>query len=215
MMIYDTIKAPHKNDISPPVTRTRLIEAGSALFTEKGYDGTSVREIVELAGVSKPVLYYYFHNKQGIFKAILDDAANQFELILHDIQATPGGVLERLIHFTQHFYQGIHQHQKLYRMVHNVIFGPPGKKPPYDIRRFERSMVETIKRIYLEGMEKGEVGPADPEDIAVLIIGMIDFCFHIDFSSPEASDPARPERLLRLAFHGLSRHGHYQRGENI
>jgi TetR/AcrR family transcriptional regulator len=95
-----TINVSHVNDTSLSGARTRLMEAGITLFTEKGYDGTSVREIVDLAGVSKPVLYYYFQKKQGIFEAILNDAADQFELILHDIGATPGGVLDSFIFCT-------------------------------------------------------------------------------------------------------------------
>ena len=41
-------------------SRERLLETATELFAEKGYAGASVREIVEKAGVSKPVLYYYF-----------------------------------------------------------------------------------------------------------------------------------------------------------
>jgi hypothetical protein len=44
--------------------RERLLEAGIALFAEKGYASTSVREIVARAGVTKPVLYYYFFQEQ-------------------------------------------------------------------------------------------------------------------------------------------------------
>jgi|JFJP01.1.fsa_nt_gi TetR/AcrR family transcriptional regulator len=189
--------------------RSRLIDAGIILFAEKGYAGTSVRAIVEKAGVSKPVLYYYFQNKQGIFQTILDSAAEKFEEILKDIVDTPGTVLERLLHFYQDLYQTIFsEHQNLYRMVRNVIFASRKNEPAYDVQRFERSMSEAIKTIYQEGVEKGEVKPADPEDIATLVMGLIDFCFHIDFFDPECSDPARPERLLNLAFHGLAQDDH-------
>ena len=47
-------------------TRERLLETASHLFAEKGYASTSVREIVARAGVSKPVLYYYFQSKEGL-----------------------------------------------------------------------------------------------------------------------------------------------------
>ena len=56
-------------------SRERLLETATELFAEKGYAATSVREIVERAGVSKPVLYYYFKSKEGLFYAILDWAA--------------------------------------------------------------------------------------------------------------------------------------------
>ena len=42
-----------------------------SLFAEQGYDATSVREIVETAGVAKPTLYYYFRSKEGLAQALL------------------------------------------------------------------------------------------------------------------------------------------------
>ena len=54
-----------------PNARQRLLEMATKLFAEKGYAGTSVREIVDRAGVSKPVLYYYFKSKEGLFYALL------------------------------------------------------------------------------------------------------------------------------------------------
>ncbi|MCF6228265.1 MAG: TetR/AcrR family transcriptional regulator [Planctomycetes bacterium] len=52
-------------------TRHRILQEGSRLFAERGYDAVSVREIVEAAGVKKPTLYYYFENKEGLAIEIL------------------------------------------------------------------------------------------------------------------------------------------------
>ena len=45
------------------------------LFAERGYDATSVREIVEAAGVAKPTLYYYFRSKEGLGAGPVDRAS--------------------------------------------------------------------------------------------------------------------------------------------
>ena len=55
--------------------RKRLMVSAIGLFAEKGYASTSVREIVARAGVTKPVLYYYFKNKEGLLRSILDWAS--------------------------------------------------------------------------------------------------------------------------------------------
>ena len=54
-----TIAAASKNEELSPVAR-HIARAAARLFAERGYDATSVREIVEAAGVAKPTLYYYF-----------------------------------------------------------------------------------------------------------------------------------------------------------
>ena len=89
------------NEISDlePNARQRLLEMATKLFAEKGYAGTSVREIVDRAGVSKPVLYYYFKSKEGLFYAILEWAADVQQEIITEIFTTSGTVLYRFIYF--------------------------------------------------------------------------------------------------------------------
>ena len=43
------------------------------MFAEKGYSGANVQEIVTLAGTTKPMIYYHFGSKQGLFAAVLED----------------------------------------------------------------------------------------------------------------------------------------------
>ena len=50
---------------------TKLLRSALTLFSEKGYEGTSIREIIEGAGVTRPVLYYYFENKEELFKEMV------------------------------------------------------------------------------------------------------------------------------------------------
>ncbi len=40
------------------------------LFSAKGYEGVSVNELTEAAGITKPTLYYYFGSKEGLFEAV-------------------------------------------------------------------------------------------------------------------------------------------------
>ena len=53
-------------------TKRALIEAAYELFTEKGYAGTSLDEVVARARVTKGALYHHFSGKQGIFEAVFE-----------------------------------------------------------------------------------------------------------------------------------------------
>jgi AcrR family transcriptional regulator len=48
----------------------RLLEAAVSLFAEKGFDATSVQEIVERAQVTKGAMYHYFRSKDDLLYAI-------------------------------------------------------------------------------------------------------------------------------------------------
>lgn len=60
--------------------RDQLILIGRAAFAERGYEGTTVEEIANRAGVSKPVVYEHFGGKEGLYRAVVE---REMEL-LHD-----------------------------------------------------------------------------------------------------------------------------------
>jgi AcrR family transcriptional regulator len=51
-------------------TRERILDVALELFTEQGFDGTSLREIAERLGVTKAALYYHFESKDDILLAL-------------------------------------------------------------------------------------------------------------------------------------------------
>ena len=188
-----------------PNTRERLLETAIGMFADKGYAGTSVREIVEQAGVSKPVLYYYFQSKEGLFLAILEMAENLQTELLARILESAGDVLERLLLLYRQIYAGIAGNRNLYKMIYGLIYGPPQGAPDYDLTRYHRHMFDAIRNIYNAGIDSGEVKKVVADEAAYLILSLIDFCLHMDQAQPQLSDPKRPERLLRLAFQGIEK----------
>ena len=54
-------------------TRSRIQSVAIELFSEQGYEKTSLREIAERLGVTKAALYYHFKSKEDIVHSLLDD----------------------------------------------------------------------------------------------------------------------------------------------
>jgi AcrR family transcriptional regulator len=52
--------------------REQLLDIGRTVFAAKGFDGTSVEEIADKAGVSKPVVYEHFGGKEGLYAVVVD-----------------------------------------------------------------------------------------------------------------------------------------------
>jgi AcrR family transcriptional regulator len=59
--------------------RQQLLDAGTALFSERGYEEISMRDIAHAAGVSKPLLYHYFRSKTDLFKAAIAEHAAELQ----------------------------------------------------------------------------------------------------------------------------------------
>ena len=142
--------------------RERLLETAIGMFAQKGYAGTSVREIAEHAGVSKPVLYYYFKSKEGLFLFILEMAENLQKQLLTEVLKSRGTVLDRLLLLYRRVYEEVEAHQSFYKMIHGLVFGPPQGAPDYDFTRYHRHMVEAIRKIYHTGLAVGEVKKSMP-----------------------------------------------------
>jgi TetR/AcrR family transcriptional regulator len=180
-----------------------LIKIATSLFAEKGYASTSVREIVERAGVTKPVLYYYFKNKEGLFYAILEEAYLELEALLAQQLESQESFHDRIVAFSRQLYNLGMAHQDLNRMAQNLMFGPPKGVPAYDFDRYRERILHAIRAIYEEGLARNEVKESDPEEVAFLVFGLLSFCFNLDCLHPETADPERPLRLLRMIIRGL------------
>jgi AcrR family transcriptional regulator len=55
------------------ITRAKLIKAGTVMFSERGFDGVSVRDLENAAGVKRNLLAYHFDDKDTLWKRVTDD----------------------------------------------------------------------------------------------------------------------------------------------
>lgn len=71
--------------------REQLLEVALALFSERGFRGTSVRDITRAAGVTEAVLYHYFANKADLWAAAMREYApiGSFDQLLADVADAP------------------------------------------------------------------------------------------------------------------------------
>lgn len=53
-------------------TRRLLLDVGTRLFAERGYEGTSIETVLDEAGISRGALYHHFGGKDKLFEAVLD-----------------------------------------------------------------------------------------------------------------------------------------------
>ncbi|GAA0903940.1 TetR/AcrR family transcriptional regulator [Virgisporangium aurantiacum] len=70
-------------------TRRRIQEVALELFTEQGYEATSLREIAERLGVTKAALYYHFKTKEEIIGSLIDDRLTLLRELVDWAQAQP------------------------------------------------------------------------------------------------------------------------------
>ncbi|GAB3237010.1 TetR family transcriptional regulator [Glycomyces halotolerans] len=82
-------------DKNQPSTRERIQQTAIALFSELGYERTSLREIAERLGVTKAALYYHFKTKEDIAASFFDSYADDVDRICEWGEAQPRGIETR------------------------------------------------------------------------------------------------------------------------
>jgi AcrR family transcriptional regulator len=74
--------------VKDPLERRReLIACAQELFYSKGYERTTVGDIVDELNVAKGTFYYYFDSKLAVLEAMVDEAIKQSVALLHEIVA--------------------------------------------------------------------------------------------------------------------------------
>lgn len=80
--------------------RRALVEAGRALFCERGVRGVTVKEVARTARVNHGLVHHYFGSKDGLVSAVLDDLAHRAAEEIASYQppgpfVVPGGAVEQ------------------------------------------------------------------------------------------------------------------------
>ena len=68
-------------------TKDKILSCSLTLFSEKGFDGVSVREIAKSVGVRESALYKHFKNKDEMFSSLVEPAMNGFYDLYHMIES--------------------------------------------------------------------------------------------------------------------------------
>lgn len=184
--------------------RKRLMDAAILLFTTRGYAATSVREIVEMAGVTKPALYYHFRSKEGIYLAILEDLVRIADEAIAASLVENGSARERIEGFLLGIFETFEKNKSAVRMINAVFWGPAQGVPPFDFDTFHQKLLAVLGRIVAEGVASGEFRAASPEDATLALMGVLSFNMDLTLAHPElglGKDGFR--RVLDLVFTGL------------
>ncbi len=98
-------------------TRARIQQIAVELFTEHGYEGTSLREIAERLGVTKAALYYHFKSKEDIIQSLVEDYQAQMDELIAWAAAQPRTPQARR-EILAHYLRIVAERDQVFRMLH-------------------------------------------------------------------------------------------------
>ena len=98
-------------------TRARIQAVAVEMFTEHGYEKTSLREIAEVLGVTKAALYYHFKSKEDIVHSLLEDYFGQIDALVSWGETEPAGPARRA-EILRRYVAIVQEGEAAFRMLH-------------------------------------------------------------------------------------------------
>ena len=151
-------------------TKRRIFNTAIKIFSEKGYDNTSVEEITAIAGVAKGSLYYHFEKKEDIFDMLLEEGLkllkNNIELKTKECKTA----LEKIKAIILIQIRITVKYEDFLNVVFSQIWGEDSKNKKCKKAVFE--YISIIEKIIKEGVENGEFYNGDIEAVASGVFGI-------------------------------------------
>lgn len=198
------MKSQTASAIPPSDARERLLVAALNQFTLRGYAATSVRELCDAADVTKPVLYYYFKSKEGLYLQLMEESYSQYETILADLTSFPGSIRQRVIHFCSGLFSSYIQQLPLVKLCYSIYYGTPQGAPPFNLEQYYDRMLDVITELVEEGIVQGEIRHGNVHDIVWTIAACLNFAIEEQLCHVNPRiDGTAMVRMLELVFNGI------------
>jgi len=184
----------------------RILRAAVSVFAQRGYDGASLREVAEAAGVTKPTLYNHFGSKASLYEETIRWMHARVIRRLEQAAAGHTSAYERLLSIMQAELEQARQYSDLIRVGHSLLFLPDEVQPCIRPQELFQERFNLLLRVVREGVATGEL-EGKPEDIALAISSATS-----SLALAQALMPSLPvfrtaveERILRVLFHGAKK----------
>lgn len=148
-----------------PENALRILRAAVDLFACKGYAATSVREIVQEARVTNPMLYYYFDSKEGLFVALTERIGWAYRRDIRAAMSTPGPLEAVLTRVVDSLLRWVREKPTVLRFVYSLLFGAQGSCPPHRLNEVHEEIVDSLVELLAERTAQGEFRPTPELDL--------------------------------------------------
>ena len=150
----------------------RLFEVASQLFTERGFGATSLQDVADAMGVSRPALYYYVKSKEDILARLVEEFPLRDAERLRQIrERTDSSAAEKLREIVRIHVTHLTAAPGRLRMLdrnENHLTGTVSESHA----KAKRAVLAEIRGVIDEGIANGEFRPVDARTAALGILGM-------------------------------------------
>ena len=186
-------------------TRQHILQAALRQFAHSGYAGASVQAIVDEARVTKPVLYYHFGSKEGLYTALIDWASEERWRRSEAAAARGAALAEQLTEIIAATFEFVREHRELTRLSLGTVLAAPGEVPnPGHCMEKGRRVFDLMQNLAESARRKGVLKREfSAQELTMGIYGIMNFHVMLHLVMPEKPlNRALAERIVTLFLSG-------------
>ena len=185
---------------NPHETRKKILEVSKDLFLKKGFDNTSIQDIINgLGGLTKGVIYHHFESKQEILQSIIKE--NNQEILNYNWRGDTG--LEKIQNSLMDAFSDFEQQRLVYSA--SIKLRSPRLLGEQYLSLFSDFLPEIRERVY-EGVKDESIKTEYPEELADLIVLTLNIWIGFQISVYSVEELKRKMKFIKLSFDGLGVH---------
>ena len=186
--------------------REKLLHAGVGLLSEKTFSEISMDQVAEASGVSKPMIYYYFNNKEGYYKALAGHLLQIARSLNREILNPDLSLRENMTNYVQFRVEYVNTNPGISKAFLSIITDPNIGLLIEEMQdEFNVMRMEFIDPMFDRAIEKGEILPDTNRMMVMMLINsvLIGFSMKILNGIP-IHDGINTEEIVDIVFNGIS-----------
>lgn len=156
--------------------RARTLAAAVDLFSANGYENTTLEEVAQLLGVTKPFIYAYFQSKVQLLAEICAYGISSSQEAITSVKNLEAAPYEKLELFAHRFVTAVLEGRKqiaIFTREEKNLLPADLEKINAMRREFDRDLINLLR----EGMKSGEFEINDPHLVSLAIGGMVSWAY--------------------------------------
>lgn len=162
--------------------RERLFRTALEAFAEHGYAEVSVEEIVQKARTTKPMLYYYFGNKAGLYEVIATESVGLLHKAYELSQRPDLPAIDRLRAFVRSDFATMRAHPHLAQFIYRAAYSRPREAPEIDYWKLFMPAFSLMNEIIAAGQKEGVLADGPPPLMALPLFGLLSIWTQVNMS---------------------------------
>ncbi|MCC6435990.1 MAG: TetR/AcrR family transcriptional regulator [Acidimicrobiales bacterium] len=181
------------------VRRRQLLDVAIGVFSTKGFHATSMNDVAEAAGVTKPVLYQHFRSKRDLYLAALNDVGDRLRQSIEKVTAEASSPREQVTAGLRAYFRFVDENTDAF----SLLFGG-GSRLDAEFSAAARAVEAAVAASTAERMDVTDLSTEERTLLGHAVVGLAEgACRHWLAEGRQIDPETLADQVSQLAWAGL------------